>query len=241
MLLTALAALPGLACGGQRHVAARAGNSAEEAILRARRLELVRAIELGGVRDSATLAAMREVPRHEFVAPEYRSLAYSDQALPIDCGQTISQPSLVASMTETIRPRPGMKVLEVGTGSGYQAAILARAGCRVFTIEIFAALATSARERLARLGIGGVTVRHGDGYLGWPEQAPFDAIVVTAGAEQVPPPLVAQLARGGRMVIPVRSGAEGEELLLLEKDARGVVRTQRLMPVEFVPLLRGVR
>jgi protein-L-isoaspartate(D-aspartate) O-methyltransferase len=168
-------------------------------------------------------------------------VAYEDQALPIDCGQTISQPSLVAYMTETILARRGMKVLEVGTGSGYQAAILARIGCRVFTIEIFQALATSARARLQRLGFGSVAVRHGDGYLGWPEAAPFDAIVVTAGAERVPPALVAQLRPGGRMVIPVGGSGGVQNLLLLEKDPRGAIRTQSLLPVQFVPLLRGTR
>ena len=184
---------------------------------------------------------MRAVPRHEFVAPEYRSQAYEDYPLPIDYGQTISQPSLVAYMTELLRPRRGMKVLEVGTGSGYQAAVLAQIGCRVFTIEIFKALATSARERLRRLGYRDVAVRHGDGYQGWPEEAPFDAIIVTAGAEHVPRPLIEQLKPGGRMVIPVASAPGGEELTLVEKDARGAIRTQDLIPVRFVPLLRGLR
>ena len=181
------------------------------------------------------------MPRHEFVAPEYRSQAYEDYPLPIDCGQTISQPSLMAYMTELLRPRRGMKVLEVGTGSGYQAAILAHIGCRVFTIEIFKALATSARDRLRRLGYRDVAVRHGDGYQGWPEEAPFDAIIVTAGADHVPPPLTEQLKPGGRMVIPVASAPGGEELTLVEKDLKGAIRTQELIPVRFVPLLRGVR
>jgi protein-L-isoaspartate(D-aspartate) O-methyltransferase len=212
-----------------------------DSVYAARRLELVRAFVLLGVRDSATLAAMRVVPRHEFVAPEYRPQAYEDCPLPIARGQTISQPSLVAYMTELLRPRRGMKVLEVGTGSGYQAAVLAQLGCRVFTIEIFGSLATSARERLQRLGYRDVAVRHGDGYQGWPEQAPFDAIIVTAGAAHVPRPLVEQLKPAGRMVIPVTSGPDGETLTLVEKDARGAVRTQALIPVRFVPLLRGVR
>jgi len=213
----------------------------DEAVHRARRLELVRSFGMQGLRDSATLAAMRAVPRHEFVAPAYRSQAYEDYPLPIDCGQTISQPSLVAYMTELLRPRRGMKVLEVGTGSGYQAAILAHIGCRVFTIEIFRALAASASARLQRLGYRDVTVRHGDGYQGWPEEAPFDAIIVTAGAERVPPPLVEQLKPGGRMVIPVASTPGGEELTLVEKDTKGVIHMQDLIPVRFVPLLRGTR
>jgi protein-L-isoaspartate(D-aspartate) O-methyltransferase len=232
VLAFALTALPGMSC---------AGTPPDEALFRTRRLELVRSIQFGGVRDSATLAALRAVPRHEFVLPAYRSLAYTDQALPIDHGQTISQPSLVAYMTETIRPRPGMKVLEVGTGSGYQAAILARTGCRVFTIEIFKALAASAGERLRRLGFNGISVRHGDGYLGWPEEAPFDAIIVTAGAEHVPPALVAQLKPGARMVIPVGSAQGDQDLLLVEKDLKGAVHSQNLLPVRFVPLLRGKR
>lgn len=213
----------------------------DEATLRARRLELARAIEWSGVRDSAVLAALRAVPRHEFVAAAYRDQAYGDYPLPIECGQTISQPSLVAYMTEQLRPRRGMKVLEVGTGSGYQAAVLAEIGCRVFTIEIFQQLAASAAARLRRLGYRNVAVRHGDGYVGWPEQAPFDAIIVTAGAEHVPKPLIEQLARGGRMVIPVGAEAYDAELTLVEKDLQGRVRTQELIPVRFVPLLRGVR
>jgi protein-L-isoaspartate(D-aspartate) O-methyltransferase len=213
----------------------------DEATLRARRFELVRGIERTGVRDSATLAAMRAVPRHEFVAPGYRDQAYEDHPLPIECGQTISQPSLVAYMTELLRPRPGMKVLEVGTGSGYQAAVLAEIDCRVFTIEIFRELATSAAARLKRLGYRNAAVRHGDGYAGWPEQAPFDAIIVTAGAERIPRPLLEQLRPGGRMVIPVGSDPGDAELTLVEKDLAGGVHTRELLPVRFVPLLRGVR
>ncbi len=213
----------------------------DEATLRARRLALVRDIAAQGVRDSAVLAAMRAVPRHEFVAPLYREQAYEDHPLPIECGQTISQPSLVAYMTELLRPRPGMKVLEVGTGSGYQAAVLAQLGCRVFTIEIFRELATSAEARLRRLGYRAVAVRHGDGYAGWPEQAPFDAIVVTAGAEHVPKPLVEQLAPGGRMVIPVGADPADAELTVVEKGRDGKARTREVLPVRFVPLLRGVR
>ena len=220
---------------------APAAPAGEEAAFRARRLELARAIAASGVRDSATLAAMRAVPRHEFVRARYRAQAYEDHPLPTDLGQTISQPSLVALMTEMLHARPGMKVLEVGTGSGYQAALLAHIGCRVFTIEILKPLADSARERLRRLGYGGVTVRAGDGYLGWPEEAPFDAVVVTAGAPHVPPELVRQLRPGGCMVIPVDNAGGYQDLLLLEKDARGTVRTQKLLPVEFVPLVRGRR
>lgn len=194
-----------------------------------------------GIRDSATLAAMRIVPRHEFVPQDQRGLAYEDIPLPIGLDQTISQPSVVAFMTELIEPRAGKKVLEVGTGSGYQAAVLAETGCRVWTIEIFRALAEEARARLARLGYGAVAVRHGDGYEGWPEKAPFDAIVVTAAAESIPPALVDQLARGGRLVMPVGAEFPHQELVVVERDSAGRLTSRRLFPVRFVPFLRGVR
>jgi protein-L-isoaspartate(D-aspartate) O-methyltransferase len=194
-----------------------------------------------GITDTTTLRAMRTVPRHEFVPERYRDQAYGDHPLPIGYGQTISQPYIVAYMTEIIQPRPGMKVLEVGTGSGYQAAILAEAGCEVYTIEIFRALATSAKERLARLGYRSVKVRHGDGHFGWPEEAPFDAIVVTAAAGYIPPDLIAQLKPGGRMVIPVGSVYGVQNLILVQKDQDGNTRTRNLLPVRFVPLLSGLR
>ncbi|MBA3258300.1 MAG: protein-L-isoaspartate(D-aspartate) O-methyltransferase [Gemmatimonadales bacterium] len=194
-----------------------------------------------GIRDSATLAAMLAVPRHEFVPPDVQRLAYADTPLPIGHDQTISQPYIVALMTELIHPSPGDRVLEVGTGSGYQAAVLAAAGCRVWTIEIFEALANEAQARLQRLGYPDVAVRHGDGYAGWPEKAPFDAIVVTAGAEAIPSALVHQLAPGGRLVMPVGDPYTDQRLVLAEKDAGGRVTTQYLVPVRFVPLLRGVR
>jgi protein-L-isoaspartate(D-aspartate) O-methyltransferase len=193
-----------------------------------------------GIRDPATLQAMRSVPRHEFVPPQYVGAAYENRPLPIGLGQTISQPYIVAYETEVVRPREGLKVLEVGTGSGYQAAVLAAAGARVYTMEIFAELATSARQRLERLGYR-VTVRHGDGNLGWPEEAPFDAIVVTAAASHVPPALVEQLRPGGRMVIPVGSMYGAQNLILVEKESAGVVRTRFLLPVAFVPMLSGLR
>jgi protein-L-isoaspartate(D-aspartate) O-methyltransferase len=206
-----------------------------------RRLALVRSIGRQGIHDSSTLAAMRSVPRHEFVPIEYRELAYLDEPLPIGHEQTISQPFIVAYMTQALRPRPGMRVLEVGTGSGYQAAVLAEIGCRVHTIEIIQALADSARIRLERLGYTGVHVRHGDGYLGWPEAAPFDAILLTAAPERVPPVLVAQLAPGGRLVAPVGGAVEIQKLVLLEKNQRGQVKRTDLLPVRFVPMRKGVR
>lgn len=193
-----------------------------------------------GVRDRVTLDAMRAVPRHEFVLPRDRDRAYGDHPLPIGLGQTISQPYMVAYMTEQITPRPGMRILEVGTGSGYQAAVLAEAGAEVYTIEIFEELATSAALRLSGLGYDGVEVRHGDGYLGWEEAAPFDAILVTAAAGYLPPPLLEQLKPGGQMLIPVGSVYGVQNLILVEKGRDDQVRTRALLPVRFVPLLRGL-
>lgn len=194
-----------------------------------------------GISDSATLAAMGKVPRHEFVPPEYRQWAYEDTPLPIGQDQTISQPAVVGLMTQLIRPRRGMRVLEVGTGSGYQAAVLAEAGCRVWTIELFRTLAYEARARLRRLGYESVAVRHGDGYGGWPQRAPFDAILVTAAADSIPPALLEQLAPGGRLVMPVGDQLSHQNLVLVEKDSTGRLGSREIVPVRFVPLLRGVR
>jgi protein-L-isoaspartate(D-aspartate) O-methyltransferase len=217
------------------------GDARKEAAHRAQRDAMVRLIEQAGVRDSATLAAMRSVARHEFVRVADLDRAYGDHPLPIGHGQTISQPYIVAYMTEVLEPRPGMNVLEIGTGSGYQAAILARIGCRVSTIEIFRALADQARARLARLGFRDVTVRHGDGHLGWRERAPFDAIIVTAAAGFIPPALTEQLKPGGRMVIPVGSVYGVQNLILVDKDSGGRLSTRNLLPVRFVPMLSGLR
>lgn len=206
--------------------------------LRTQRLALVRSIEEQGVRDSVTLAAMRAVPRHEFVPAALRGAAYLDEPLPIGHEQTISQPYIVAFMTEAIRPRAGMKVLEIGTGSGYQAAVLAAAGCRVWSIEIIGALADAARARLKRLGYRDVQVRHGDGYQGWSEAAPFDAVLLTAAPDSVPPRLIAQLAPGGRLVAPIGAEGEVQDLILLEKDSRGALKRKKLLPVRFVPMVR---
>jgi protein-L-isoaspartate(D-aspartate) O-methyltransferase len=205
------------------------------------RERLVEEVARDGIRDSATLAAIRTVPRHEFVPEDQRVYAYVNAPLPIGYNQTISQPSIVALMTELILPREGKRVLEVGTGSGYQAAILAEAGCRVWTIEIFEALANQARDRLARLGYSDVKVRYGDGYAGWPEEAPFDAILVTAAADSGPPALIEQLAPGGRLVMPVGDPDSHQDLVLIQKDAQGRLASRQLVPVRFVPLLRGVR
>jgi protein-L-isoaspartate(D-aspartate) O-methyltransferase len=189
------------------------------------------------VTDAAVLRAMQAVPRHLFVPEAARAEAYGDFPLPIGEGQTISQPYIVAYMTQLLRLKPGAKTLEIGTGSGYQAAVLAEVTrTNVHSIEIVEPLAKSAAERLKRLGYGRVVVRHGDGYLGWPEHAPFDAIIVTAGADHVPPPLVEQLKRGGRMVIPVGGAWAVQSLVVIEKLADGTVKKRDDIPVRFVPL-----
>ena len=218
-----------------------AAQDAEESRYREQRLAMVELIASRGVTDSATLAAMRAVPRHEYVPTDYRRKAYDDHPLPIGYGQTISQPYIVAFMTEMLRPAPGMKVLEVGTGSGYQASVLAQIGADVYTVEIFEALATSARERLTRLGFDRVKIRHADGHFGWPEAAPFDAVIVTAAGGFIPPALVAQLKPGGRMVIPVGSVYGVQNLILVLKDESGDIRTRNLLPVRFVPMLSDLR
>ncbi|MGE0356060.1 MAG: protein-L-isoaspartate(D-aspartate) O-methyltransferase [Burkholderiales bacterium] len=188
-----------------------------------------------GIADARVLEAMGRVPRHEFVPPALHPSAYGDFPLPIGHGQTISQPYIVAFMTEALRPRPTDRVLEIGTGSGYQAAVLAGLVAEVFTIEIVAPLGERARRDLARLGYGNVRVRIGDGYEGWPEHAPFDAIIVTCSPEHVPRPLVEQLKDGGRMIIPVGEAGIGQELYLLEKRGGKVVQ-RAVMPVRFVPM-----
>jgi protein-L-isoaspartate(D-aspartate) O-methyltransferase len=223
--------LTSLSCAGAR--------VPEEDSERSRRQDLVRTLETQGIRDSSTLAALRRVPRHEFVPAAHRARAYENRPLPIGHEQTISQPYIVAFMTEAVRPRRAMKVLEVGTGSGYQAAVLAEIGCRVYTIEIIRELADSARARLRRLGYTDVEVRHGDGYKGWPEHAPFDAILLTAAPERVPPALIDQLGPGGRLVAPVGEEDAVQKLVLLEKDDRGGITQRELLPVRFVPMREG--
>jgi protein-L-isoaspartate(D-aspartate) O-methyltransferase len=189
-----------------------------------------------GITDAGVLKAMRSVPRHEFVPRAQRAEAYEDWPLPIGHGQTISQPYIVALMTELAAVKPGDRVLEVGTGSGYQAAVLAEMGAEVYGIEIVEPLATRARDTLRRLGYDRVQVRHGDGYRGWPEAAPFAAIVVTAAPPEVPHALVEQLAPGGRLVIPV--GRADQELKLMVKTPSGL-ETRSVVPVRFVPMVGG--
>jgi protein-L-isoaspartate(D-aspartate) O-methyltransferase len=186
-----------------------------------------------GIQDPRVLAALSRVPRHELVPEDVRAHAYEDRPLPIGHGQTISQPFVVAYMTEQLRLRGGERVLEIGTGSGYQAAVLAEIAGEVFTIEIVAPLGERARVDLKRLGYRNVHVRIGDGYRGWPEQAPFDAIIVTAAPGHVPQPLIDQLAMGGRLVLPV--GEFDQELLRIERQADGI-REERLIDVRFVPM-----
>jgi protein-L-isoaspartate(D-aspartate) O-methyltransferase len=195
-------------------------------------------IESRGITDVAVLAALRKVPRHEFVPANWVERAYEDSPLPIGHDQTISQPYIVALMTELAQLSSQANVLEVGTGSGYQAAILAEIVAEVHSIEIIEPLAMSAAERLHGLGYRNVQIKFGDGYLGWPEHAPFNAIVVTAGADHVPPPLIEQLKPGGRMVIPVGALPGQQSLWLIEKNVDGTITQRQIAPVAFVPLTR---
>lgn len=198
-------------------------------------------IEERGVTNAAVLAAMRAVPRPEFVPAAWRDESYADRPLPIGHGQTISQPYIVAFMTELLRLKPGDKVLEIGTGSGYQAAVLAEIVAAVYTIEIVEPLAKSATERLKRLGYDKVQVKFGDGFLGWPEHAPYDAIIVTCAAATIPPPLIQQLKPGGRLVIPEGQPMREQWLVLVEKDASGNISHRSVLPVAFVPLTRELK
>ena len=202
------------------------------------RLKMVETqIRARGIKDPRVLAAMERVPRHEFVPKAYRERAYEDTPLPIGYDQTISQPYIVAYMTAALELKGGEKVLEIGTGSGYQAAILAELGAEVFTFEIVKPLAKEAERRLERLGYRKrIHVRWGDGYKGWPEQAPFDAIIVTAAPPKIPEKLVRELKKGGRMIVPV--GSFFQELVLITKE-EGKVEKKKLLPVRFVPMVKG--
>ncbi len=195
-------------------------------------------IRARGIRDRATLNAMRSVPRHLYVPNVQRRNAYQDRPLPIGYGQTISQPYIVAYMTEIIEPGPEHRVLEIGTGSGYQAAVLAEIIDEVYTIEIIRQLGDEAKEKL-NAQYDNVHVKIADGYYGWEEHGPFDAIVVTAAAEYIPPPLVEQLKEGGRMIIPVGSPFQTQQLMLVTKEDDGRLSTRNLMPVRFVPFERA--
>jgi protein-L-isoaspartate(D-aspartate) O-methyltransferase len=193
-----------------------------------------------GITNSRVLSAMGKVPRHEFVPANLRSLAYEDGPLPIGHGQTISQPYVVAFMTEQLDPKQSDKVLEIGTGSGYQAAVLSELVSHVYTIEIIEALARRAGSDLKRLGYTNVSVRAGDGYKGWPAAAPFDSIIVTCAPEKVPQPLVDQLKDDGRMIIPIDGSGGGQQLVLLHKH-NGKLEQREILPVRFVPMTGEAR
>ena len=226
-----------LTFGGCDPEPVRPAAAAEESAFAAARAGMVREqIIARGVTDSRVLTAMARVPRHEFVPQGRRAGAYEDCPLPIGHGQTISQPYIVAFMTAALNPKPGDRVLEIGTGSGYQAAVLSGLVAEVYSIEIVEPLAQRAAADLQRLGCGNVQVRAGDGYRGWPEAAPFDAIIVTCAPEQVPQALVDQLKVGGRMMIPVGPTYGAQELYLLRKRPGGL-ETQAVLPVRFVPMV----
>jgi len=212
----------------------------EEAAFIAARERMIREQILErGITDARILNAFRRVPRHLFVAPRYRDQAYGDFPLPIDEGQTISQPYIVAIMTSVIAPDSRKKVLEIGTGSGYQAAVMAELAREVYTIEIFPSLARSSRKLLEGLGYRNIHFRTGNGYVGWTEAAPFDGIIVTCAPDHIPAPLLEQLAVGGRMVIPIRYSTMVQDLLLVEKLPGGKLKKTNLIPVLFVPMIRA--
>ena len=208
-------------------------------IYESRREQLTALISAKGIENKAVLRAVNRVPRHLFVPVQYREQAYDDHALPIEERQTISQPSLVAYMTEVITPVMGDKVLEIGTGSGYQAAILAELHVEVYTIEIIAELASSAKQLLTSLGYDNIKFRTGDGYQGWSEYAPYDAIIVTAAPPYVPQALKDQLKIKGKMVVPVGPQGSVQRLLLIEKVSENRFREKELLPVRFVPMKKG--
>ncbi len=191
-------------------------------------------IEARGLTDPVLLAAFRRVPREEFVLPEDCDRAQGDHPLPIGFGQTISQPYIVALMTDALHPCPGERILEIGTGSGYQSAILAALGAKVYSLEIIPELAARARRTLDRLGLPGVEIRNSDGFRGWPEQAPFDGILAACAPAEIPPPLVAQLRLGGRLVMPV-GGAFEQSLVVLDRTPQGL-QQRRILAVRFVPM-----
>lgn len=218
--------------------ASEAQGGSEERFQRLRAQMVEQQIARRGVRDERVLEVMRQVPRHLFVPLSARREAYTDRPLPIGDGQTISQPYIVAFMTELLSVRPDDTVLEIGTGSGYQAAVLARLARQVFTIEIIPRLAQDAERRLQALGYANVEVKAGDGYQGWPEHAPFDKIIVTAAPPEIPQALVAQLRRGGRMVVPVGKTGDTQQLMVLEKSQTSdEISARNVIPVRFVPMV----
>ena len=204
-----------------------------------RKIRLVMELRRAGIADTAVLSAIERIPREAFTPPSFRHQAYENMAIPIGQGQTLSQPQVVALMTQALRASRRTKVLEVGTGSGYQAAVLSRLCRRVYTIERFKELLKTAEQRFTELRLHNITTRHGDGWKGWPEQAPFDRIIVTAAAADIPGTLVDQLAEGGLMVLPVGRTSRDQALLRLTRTAEGLVE-EHLTDVRFVPLVEGV-
>jgi protein-L-isoaspartate(D-aspartate) O-methyltransferase len=220
--------------GGQSDTPASSDAGENPEFSRLRQEMVSQQLQSRGIDDERVLAAMLRVPRHAFVAKSLAATAYEDCPQRIGSGQTISQPYIVGLMTQLARVTPESKVLDVGTGSGYQAAILGELCREVFSVEIVAELAEDARQRLAALGYDRITLRHGDGYRGWPEQAPYDAIIVAAAPDHIPPRLVEQLAVGGRLVIPV--GDSSQELLVIERQSDRTTRQWKVVPVTFVPM-----
>jgi len=231
-LLVLVLALWTLAIAG----AVRPVRADDDELADARRRMVEEQIRARGVSDPAVLAAMGSVPRHLFIPEDERAQAYADRPLPIGSGQTISQPYIVALMTSLLELKPGARVLEVGTGSGFQAAVLSRIAGEVYTIEILKSLAERARHTLADLGYRNVHVREGDGFQGWPEAAPFDGIIVTAAPPSVPEPLLRQLKAGGKLVIPVGNRDALQNLLVFTKRADGSFDRASVLPVRFVPM-----
>ena len=218
------------------HYAAKRQQMVDEIAADARRL--VRYLDKDSLSDRV-MHVMATVPRHLFVPSVKRARAYENRPLPIGYGQTISQPYIVALMTDLLQPHPDHKVLEIGTGSGYQAAVLAELVKEVYSIEIIDQLGHRAKSVLTELGYDNVSTRIADGYDGWPEQAPFDSIIVTAAISHIPPPLIKQLKKGGSMVIPVGTSFQTQQLTLVRKDQNGAITTQQLIPVIFVPFTGG--
>jgi protein-L-isoaspartate(D-aspartate) O-methyltransferase len=228
-------------CGVLAMVGLDSTAAGQDAFTSARERMVEQQMAARNIADVRVLAAMRKVPRHRFVPEREQRYAYADTPLPIGEGQTISQPYIVALMTQLVRPNASDVALEVGTGSGYQAAVLAEIVKQVYTIELEPTLTERALRVLNELGYDNITARTGDGYAGWPERAPFDIIIVTAAPDHVPQPLLDQLRPGGRMIVPVGPIFSAQELQLIEKDARGAVRKTNISPVRFVPLRRDER
>jgi len=231
--ITAAASIAAICC------AARAGSAKRGEDMNAEREKMVGQLRAYGVKDPEVLRAMAKIRRHAFIPESHRDMrdAYGDHPCPIGHGQTISQPYIVAYMTEKLRPQKGEKILEIGAGSGYQAAVLAELGAAVFSIEIIPALARHARAALDAEGYAQVKVLEGDGYKGWPEHAPFDAIIVTCAPENVPQALVEQLREGGRMILPV--GPQGDQRLVILRKKSGQPHREDDLPVRFVPMVQG--